>query len=162
MDLNPVKQEPSNLTEPRGAIWDHVAKFLREHPFEWYSFPEIGPKRAVRHTVRRGNPKAFQPPGTFDMVNRDGKAVFRYVGEPVRPWDPQGLKTGEQDQRTFEEVIRSARCPGCHQTVVNYRGREGYWTIATEHDFSDASDACIDGTIHADHFHAERWPGRTR
>lgn len=111
MTASPTEYHDIDPSSRRGSVWGPVIKHLRENPGRWFSFEEIGPTQVVRHTVRLGSPKAFQPPGAFDMVRRDGKAIFCYLGDPIEPWDPQGLKTGEQDPRKFDQLERRFVAP---------------------------------------------------
>lgn len=96
----------NNPPAPRQSHdWASVAAELRANPGEWYKLDDPHPKVST-HFVRRGQPQAFAPPGSFDAVIGPRKSNpgtwLRYLGEPLEPW-----LYFQGDGRSFDELDRA-------------------------------------------------------
>lgn len=91
----------AHLKNPRsnGFNWRPAIDLAKANPGEWVCIDDApGVSRTV---IRRGEPSAFLPAGSFDATRSDGSLYIRYLGEPIEPWDQRF------DGRTFDELTRS-------------------------------------------------------
>lgn len=86
--------------------WRPIADELRADPGEWYKLDEPHPG-ITAWGIRHGQPRAFEPAGSFDAVVNAKGAWLCYLGEPIEPWDYNGTRTGRIDTRRFDELTRS-------------------------------------------------------
>lgn len=95
---------PDTPTSRSQHDWRPIAEALRADRGTWYKLDDGLPKLNT-WWVRRGVPKAFAPPGSFDAVINAKGAWLVYLGEPVEPWDCYG-GNGQLDARAFGELER--------------------------------------------------------
>ena len=103
MTKPPEMNETASPEASRGYNWAYVAKTLRAHPGQWFELkdaPKINPTQ-----IRRGY-YHLRPAGSFNASSAGGMTRIAYVGEPIEPWDPEGLLGRGADERRFEDVAR--------------------------------------------------------
>ncbi len=84
----PLDANDPALDGPDRIDWRPVARALRAAPGVWHYITSEG-RRVVPAHIRRGSPKAFGPPGSFDARVVGGALYARFVGEPLEPWHPE-------------------------------------------------------------------------
>lgn len=68
-----------------GYDWTLIAEAAVQNPGEWICEDGERPSTTA-HSIRRGTPSIFDPPGAFDAVTRKDGLYVRYLGVPLRAW----------------------------------------------------------------------------
>lgn len=108
-----IKRKPASRTT---YDWSLLAEACIQEPFVWMCETGERPK-TTPHSIRRGSPVEFDPPGSFEaIVQKDGLYV-RYVGAPLEYWYPWQ----ERNLRTVARTLDPERFPD--EVPANIRDR---------------------------------------
>jgi hypothetical protein len=80
--------------------WERIAAELRDEPLTWFKL-DAYPPSTKRTLIRKGQPSAFAPAGSFDATIAKGALYLRYLGDPIEPWYPH-----MGDARAFDDLER--------------------------------------------------------
>lgn len=86
--------------------WNLLAEAAISAAGKWVC--EDGPRpKTTAHSIRRGTPRAFDPPGSFEAIDRKDGLYVRYIGVPITPWNQweEGHRPLADEERTFDPAF---------------------------------------------------------